>query len=241
MEKKWFFLLISSTTCAQQNFEQSVFPIVRDVITLVNERKNNPDQPIPIISIAGCFAVGKSFFTSKLTRVLQQYGIKAQIIREDNFLHFSPVAGANPIHPYLDANRIRTVLSGIGMGVLKVNQPYMHLSKNGYRIKYEDVDYQAVDVILFEGVYSLCGQNSFNFRKFCIFGIFLETSDDNIYAWDWDRNQEKPKTVRKSRKRFKKSFKGCMQNYKQYILPYRSEAKYIVYKHEKNAYTVGRA
>lgn len=234
----WIIVISFCTVATPQSFEQSIAPIINDAISLAHSHKSNPESPIPVIAIAGCFAVGKSFFSTELARTLERHGINAAIIREDNFLEFKPVPGANPIHPYLNANAIRTVLTGIELGALQVKQPYLKTCKHGYNIRHETVNYENADIILFEGVYSLCGPRSFDFRKYCAFGIFMETSNDNIYAWDWERNQSKPKAIRKSKKRFKQSFKGCMLNYTQYILPYRSQAKYIIYKREKNSYSV---
>lgn len=239
MDRRLWIIVVSFYTLANpQSFEQSIAPIINDAIFLALSHKSKPESPIPVIAIAGCFAVGKSFFSTELVRALERHDIKAVIIREDNFLEFKPVPGANAIHPYLNANAISTVLSGIALGALQVNQPYLKTCKHGYNIRHETVNYEKADIILFEGVYSLCGPRSFDFRKYCAFGIFMETSDDNIYKWDWERNLSKPKAIRKSKKRFKKSFKGCMLNYTQYILPYRSQAKYIIYKREKNSYSI---
>lgn len=233
-----YFVFVSAVFCAGSSIEHVLAPIILDAVDLAQKHKNNPDSPIPVISIAGCFAVGKSYLTTELAAILNKHGYKTAIMREDDFLEFKPVADACPAHPYLNVNAIKTVLTAINMGKLEINQPFMKLCNHGYKIKRENVSYKDIDLLLFEGVYSLCDARSFDLKKYSAFGIFMETSDENIYQWDWERNLSKPKLVRKKKGKFKKHFKGCLKNYKQYILPFRDHAKYIVYKSSKNSYAV---
>ena len=76
----------NSSIIEKEKFKILINPILEQAKILVEKYREDKNQPKPIIAIAGCSAVGKSFFTRRLAKLLQEERIKVKILKADDFL-----------------------------------------------------------------------------------------------------------------------------------------------------------
>lgn len=221
------YLFCGDCLADKLQFSIMMKPIVDKAVRLVEFYRSNMNNQIPIIAIAGAPAVGKTYFANQLAELLINKNIKVVILNQDEFLERNKIPGYL-IHPYLNYQRIHRVLQSILEGQRIIMQPVERVTK--------PIDYTDADIVIFEGVYSLCGPESFDFFKYCSFGIFMEGNEKNVALWHWQREQNKPKDSRRSKSKFKSELKLNMIDYHSHILPCRHNGEFIVYKKEKNKY-----
>jgi pantothenate kinase len=231
------FFIERDILAVDKNFTTMMTPIITQAKALAFAHKNDPLIPMPIIAIAGSPAVGKSYFALILVELLQREGIRPTILRQDDFLEFSKVPGAI-IHPYLNARKLRNFLDAMQQGEAELLKPFINRMRIPYCREERLVNYADTDIIIFEGVYSLCGPENFDFFKYCSFGIFMEADENDICTWHWERELTKPSKIRRSRGKFKRDLRENMKDYHAHILPCKENASFIVYKKEKRKYSV---
>lgn len=229
------FFIVSDILAVNKDFALMMHPIVNQAKALAFAHKNDLSIPMPIIAIAGSPAVGKSYFAMCLVELLQKEGIRPIILRQDDFLEFTRVPGAF-IHPYLNAQKLHDFLKAILLGQTVLTKPFINRTKVPYCREERLVNYADTDIIIFEGIYSLCGPENFDFFKYCSFGIFMDANENDICAWHWERELTKSSQIRRSRSKFKKDLHANMQDYHAHILPCKKNASFIVYKKEKKKY-----
>lgn len=238
MRINYSFILLcffsSCIVCPSQNLKTVMSPILIAAYDLGFKHKQDPTQPIPVIAISGCFAVGKSYLSNLLVELLQQEGINTVVIHQDDFLQSTRISNAT-LHPYLNVSWIHAVLSVL---VSQSQKKIVLPTKSGCHTYNKEVDFDGVNLVIFEGVYSLCGSETVDFYKYCNFGIFLQASDKNIWKWHWDREQTKPKCLRRNFSLFKKQTKYNFIDYRSHIEPYKFRASFFIDKTSKNKYQV---
>ncbi len=89
-----FTMYPADQDCAAQiaeqkiEFKNSIDSLFQAILQLKDRYKEKNERPI--VAIAGCSAVGKSKFTARLSQILNEEGIKAVILRMDDFLQPTP-------------------------------------------------------------------------------------------------------------------------------------------------------
>ncbi|MDR3551416.1 MAG: hypothetical protein P4L31_08450 [Candidatus Babeliales bacterium] len=225
------YFMHGSCLADHKQFARKMEPIVSRAIDLVAAYKKDHTLLMPIIAIAGAPAVGKSYFARELANLLRAQHIEVKVLAQDDFLERCKVSGYL-IHPYLNYKKLHKVLKQISKGDGEVFQPII----NG--VKDNLVSYAGTDLVIFEGVYSLCGSESFDFFKYCSFGIFMEGNEKDVCAWHWERELLKPSNIRRSKSQFRRELKLNMIDYRSHILPCRHNGEFIVYKKEKSKYSL---
>lgn len=205
-----------------------VQPIIVRAQELAHEHAANKHLPIPVVAIAGCSAVGKTSFTKQLAKLLKQEEIKVAIFNLDDFLQPTPVFNAL-LHPYLDHLRLHEVIQKVIAGQEHIQKPIW--DRTGLKSVKEEVVacFHDIDLILFEGIYTLCGSETYDLLKYSSYRIFIEAPEDQIMQWNRDRESLK---CRKSRtqEKFESDVAWDMKDYREIILPSKNNADIVIKK-----------
>ena len=231
-----FFVLTKAILSYANSFDTVIPPILNRAKQLAHNHALNPKKPKPIIAIAGCSGVGKTYFTKELARLLKKEKIRVAIFKEDDFNQPTIVKNAL-IHKHFDHYRLHNVIRQILDGTEHVIKPIWD-SYGSTRIK-EDVVacFWNIDLILFEGTYTLCDSKNYDFLKYSSLRIFIEATDENILTWNWEREMEHPLKAR-TREKFDNDAKWDMDDYHQTILPTKKYADFIINLDENHSYSI---
>jgi type I pantothenate kinase len=202
---------------------------IEETIALHSKRK----LPIPIIAIAGASAVGKSYFTRLLAQLCERHSIKAFIFKYDDFLNPAGIPQEEWMHPqqhaYLDSKALHRTLDQINQGVT-------HITKPVFKKADEECNLENFDVILADGEFSLTGEEYINLFRYCTFGIYLDSNEKNIRAWKAEREHKKPISQQRSQEKFNHDLEIDLQNYRNFILPTKTRAQFIISKNSSHKY-----
>lgn len=224
-------------TCEQSSvgeFADLIAPIVEKAKSLACQHANNKNSTIPIIAIAGCSAVGKSTFARKLSEVLNEGEIKATIFKQDDFLQPTHVENTT-LHPYFDYHRLHNVLRQVIDGQEYVEKPVWN--KNGPKPVKEEImaSFCDIDLIIFEGIYTLWGADTYDFSKYSAFKIFIDAPLDVISVWNWERELQRGERAR-SKEKFDSDIAWDMEDYRNVILPAKKVADVVIEKDANHSY-----
>jgi len=210
-------------------------PIIK-AITLLIKKYSDSSYALPVVAIGGCSAVGKSEFTKILQSLLQQHGIRALILKQDNFMNPLEVFSNYTIHPHLDHKKIHTVLKNIKKGHKQVISPTFDLSQ--LTVTYNQLDLTNIDIILFEGTYVLSTDESYNFLGYSDLRIFIDASEKDIIKWNWQRENSDTHNIPRSRDRFDQDTSWNMNDYHVNILPTKVHADFVIEKNHNHDYSL---
>lgn len=230
-------LIVTHARCVEaqtEGFKALVAPIIAKAKDLAHKHASNKETPKPIIAIAGCSAVGKSFFTRQIAKLLNQENIKVAIFQQDDFNQPTPVENTK-MHPYFDYRRLHTVLQQIVMGHEHVKKPIW--DKTGPKSVKEEVVacFHDIDLLLFEGTYTLCGSNTYDFLKYSNYKVFIDAPQDTIVSWNYEREVPKGKKAR-TKEKFDSDIAWDMEDYRNVILPTKQVADFIIEKDSNHNY-----
>lgn len=218
-------------------FESVIGPIFEQAKKLAQEHAQNPQFNRPIISIAGCVAVGKSYFARELKKLLKKEKVKATILRADDFYEPTPIKNAL-IHPYFNQDRLHEVLKQVIEGKEHIEKPVWDTSGKVRAKEEETACFWGIDIILFEGIYTLCDESNYDFLKYSSLKIFLDATQENINAWNWQRElSHHPDKVR-TKEKFDNDVKWDIEDYHKTIAPMKKHADFILTKDANYAYTL---
>lgn len=228
-----FLLLFCNTTLLFSEINTTLEPIIAGAIQLASDYIQDRSQPIPIIAVGGCAAVGKTYFAETLVRALRHRGINALLLRQDDYLNMNKIFPGYKIHPNLDHEALHAFLRANSVGVKKITKSFL-TSKEG--IVYKTLNLARVDVIVFEGIYALTGVETYNFAQYCSMGIFLDAMPTNIVKWHAQRNGNLPFFKRLDKQTIKQHATCLLYEYHKFIVPSKNNADFIVYKDAIDAY-----
>ncbi|MFZ5954468.1 MAG: uridine kinase family protein [Candidatus Dependentiae bacterium] len=228
--------LISSIKASEDNFEIICTPLLEQAKKLAQQHADNPTSSKPIIAIAGCSAVGKSYFTRKLSKLLRQQGVKVKILKADDFLQPTPVE--NPlIHKNFDHIKLHDTLSKIISGEEHIEKPIWDHAEKVSTKDTEVACFHNVNLILFEGIYCLCDSTSYDFLKYSSIRVFLDADDTDIIEWNWKRELRTPEKAR-TREKFDEDIKWDMEDYHKTIAPTKQYADFVIFKKNDHSYEI---
>ena len=225
----FFLCFFRSTECA-------VPPKIVESIELILQSDTN----LPIIAIAGCPGVGKSTFAAMLSQELSQKSIQCAIINFDDF--GKTIEEKKSLKSELDIMRIRwddlhRVLQEIKQGQRQVNiQKINQLTKERSS---EILNLQGIDLILFEGMYTLSNDSPMNLRSYADLGIYMETTVENICQWKWER--EKKKTVSRSLEQFENHMTLIFEDFVRFVYPTKQYADWVIYADNQHEFSVNNS
>ena len=207
-------------------------PIVEHAKLIVQEKES---KELPFIAIAGCSAVGKSYLTTELVKLLTQEGIKVAILKMDDFInpdHFDP----NHFHPWLEHTLAHEVIQKIKKGEKSVKMPAWNPKHLRPPAKIEkDFSVEGVDLIVFEGEFTLCVDAPYDFSKYSTMSVFIDAKDEDILEWGWQRKERT--IVEKTKEEFVKNNKPSLQKYRAHFFVQRA-ATYVVLKDLRHHYSL---
>jgi len=221
-------------------FRMTIIPIIEQTKQLAKLFKKNKLHSMPIVSVAGCSGAGKTHFARLFNTILRDEGLNVFLLEQDNFLQYDgnfndPMPHINP---FLKWKQVHQVMEEIKKGSTEITMPFLNRATMPYSIEYRTVNLSEIDVILFEGTYSLGDDDSYNFFKHCNLGIFLDTSPANSAQWVKDREQNRLPHLQRSPEKLEKDIHAELQRYHNYVVPSKKNASFIIYKEKKNKYSV---
>lgn len=222
-------LTYAPTTQAMEDIESTISPIVEKAMILAKNHASLPKStPIPIIAITGGSAVGKSYFAAQLQKILENRGVRATILRADDFMQTAIVENYLT-HPHFDYKYLHEVLQALSNRKQQVKKPVWHHSEtHNYR---EDIiqSYENVDLILFEGIYSCCDKDTYDFAQYSALKIFIDAEEKDIIAWNWQRELSWGKKAR-NKEKFDTDIAWDIEDYKKTVLPAKKNAHFILHR-----------
>lgn len=224
-----FSLIYSMKDAATHKKELS--PIIEDAKSLIREKCN---QVPPFIAIAGCSGVGKSHLAKELTDILQEEGITAKILNCDDFLnpyHNDP----DHFHPRFEHLLAHAVIQKIKQGAKSITKPAWNPAELRPPAKIqENFLIERVDLIIFEGEFTLCEQAPYDFRKYSDLGIFVDADDEDIMEWNWQRKRSDTKNT--TQEEYKARIKSNTLKYRDFVKS--CWCRYLVSKNSDHQYRV---
>lgn len=195
------------------------------------------EKKIPIIAIGGCPGVGKSTFAALLFQELAEKNIRSSILSLDDF--GKTQEEKKGLRNELDLTRIRwndlyAVLEEIRAGSKKIKIPKIdQLTKERTE---ETVNLGEVDLILFEGMYTLANADDIRLQPYVDLGIYMETTAENICQWKWER--ENKKTTPRTKEQFEAHMVLIFEDFIRFVYPTKYNADWVVCLDKHHALTV---
>lgn len=235
-----FFVLFSNFlfATALQPDAESLKPIVDQIQRVATEGNvhSQAARAPRIVAIGGCPGVGKSTLAHSLQQELSRLGIASLVIGLDHYgiSQEARRAFVNELDPRrIQWSLLHETLTDIKSGKVLVTKPVIdQLTKE---MGEETLDLRAVDIVLFEGAYSLGDFSPMDFMPYIDFAIYLETPLENIYNWKWER--EFKKTVQRSPAAFFQHMMSIVEDFALHVYPTRKNADYIIDIDDSHNYT----
>lgn len=226
-----FVWVASVSVCA--DIKTVIEPILVQARHLAFEHMQDRAKPIPILAIAGCSAVGKSYFAHLVFEALRDQGVNVFVLHQDDYLNLERIFGGFKIHPNLDHDSMHEFLSANRKGIKKIFKPCL---VDKCYMKNKMLNFERVDLIIFEGIYSLTGPETYDFGQYCSLGVFLDAQSSDIVKWHSLRNKKRPFFKRLSRDDIAEHATCLLYEYTRFILPSKKNAQFVVYKEDLNSY-----
>jgi uridine kinase len=220
---------------SMENVEKANAQVLQPLVErakLLALKKDNKLHP-PFIAITGCSSVGKSHLTQELACLLKLVGIKVAILRLDDFLD-PDYNDPHHFHPLLMHQLAHEVIQKILKGEKFVRKPAWNPEELQPPWKTEEnFSVEGIDLILFEGEFTWCADEPYNFKQYSEFGIFVDAQDADILGWDWIRQR---RIVKQTEEEFLSVRGQYLQKYRNYIASVPETASYLLLKNENHSY-----
>lgn len=179
------------STAPSDDFTKISCSIAERICPLVEHYRAGHTTTRPVIAIAGCSGVGKSYFANRLLADLRQMGINAKILHFDDFMDSKPVEGAREdINPYYDYRSAHDFFKKIADGEQVIEKLTWDLTgRKPVKVK-EAYDLRGVELLICEGEFTLCDEKTYDFVKFSNVRIALDAKNKDIIDWDWMRARD---------------------------------------------------
>lgn len=218
-------------------FAKIVSPIAERIIPFVEHYRSGRTVTRPVISIAECSGVGKSHFANQLLANLQKMGVNAKILRFDDFIDPEPFEGAKEdIHPHFDYRSAHVFLKKIADGEQVIEKPaWDQTGPKPFKVK-ETYDLRDVELLIFEGEFTLCDERTYDFVKFSNVKIAIDAEDKDIIHWDWKRARYLETNVfvdfvelrTKSLSKYRKLLEPLIKQYADFIVIKEEDHNYLL-------------
>ncbi|MBS0653019.1 MAG: hypothetical protein JSR39_05760 [Verrucomicrobia bacterium] len=234
--KQFIFLFLAfSSFIKAEEFSENLSPLINYLVNRSECHKQDPSQTIPIIAIAGCGGVGKTHFANLIMQKLKKEGVQCAVLPFDDFL-LSPEErrklGTQWDLNHISCDKLHDVFFQILSKEKWIKKPtYNPLKKE---VGSEILDLQGCNLILFEGLYTLCSHPPVNFFAYCDSGIFLEADEADIFAWKWGR--ELQKDFPRSPQQFAKHMEAYLSDFYTTVAYSRKNATFVIKKGSQHQY-----
>lgn len=217
------------------DFSKIASPIVEKITPFLEHYRAGRTTSRPVIAIAGCTGVGKSYCANQLLTNLDKKGIRAKILHFDDFIDLEPFEGAKEdIHPNFNHLHAHTFLKKIADGEKLIEKPTWDLTgSKPVKVK-ETYDLRGVELLIFEGEFTLCDEHTYDFVKLSNVRVAIDAEDKDIINWDWKRARDLETTVFA---KFAESRINWLSKYRKLIEPLiKQHAHFLVTKEPNHHY-----
>lgn len=236
-KKLVFFLLVPLIVISTglSGTETKLQRLYDALIEIAEEHKQDPSKPVPLVAIGGCPGVGKTYFTKNLLADLQESGVHCTTLSLDHF-NLSPQErrniGTEWDIRHFKVKELHDCLASILSGRKCIHKPTINQITGEMGAEVLILD--NINLILFDGLYSLCSKPPLNFFDYCSAGIFLEAAESDVTAWKWERELKKkqPRTP----EQFAKHMEVLLLDYRQNIEYSKKDADFIIRKNSDHNY-----
>jgi len=223
-----------------QELKVTIQPILEQIKKLAKQYRKKKLTSVPIISVAGCSGAGKTHFSGQLKKILADEGFNVFLLEQDNFLQYDQ-GFADPIehiNPFLKWTQVHEIMQQIKNGVSCISMPHLNRNNMPYIVEHTSVDLSAIEIVLFEGTYSLGDADTYNFFTYCNLGIFLDTCPANSSQWVKDREKTRLPHLQRTKDKLENDIHAELQRYHKFVVPSKKNASFILYKEKKDQYSV---
>jgi uridine kinase len=224
-------------TMHTDNFARTFDQLLRQAQQLAREHARNKDSLKPVIAVAGCSAVGKTYFARELQSALLKRGVKVAIIRLDDFMNPEPVAGALPFHPNFDHKKAHEIITIVRGECGTITKPTWNLSGAEPVKTVETVSFEDVDLLILEGEYALSDKTGYDLLKYSALRIFMHAQAADMAEWNWKRGHGINKTTT-SREKFTQDARVGIQKYYDEMGWTQKHANFIIEQDYRHTYRV---
>lgn len=192
---------------------------------------------IPIFAIAGGPGIGKTTFANVILAQLEERGITCKILHLDDVMYSMEkrkTVGTIWDWRHYNLDVMYGILDEILEGHKTITKPTNDVVT--YARGMEVFDLIGIDLILFEGIYTLSSEDPINFFRYCFAGLFIEADLADHFNWRWEREQTKehPRTFEAFSLYWKSIYEDCLNN----VFPYEENATFILSKDSAHNYTL---
>lgn len=227
------FVLIALFFLAPGVAEATLAPLVEYLAQVAGEHRES--EPVPIFAIGGCPGVGKTYLAKNLVNSLEERGVRCALLPLDHF-NLSPEErkkiGTEWDIRHFKPAELLDCLASISLGAKLVEKPTCNQLTG--EIGKEILDLRQIDLLLFDGLYSLCSEPPLNFFDYCFAGVFLEADEVDIYKWKWEREQKK--SIPRTKEQFARHMEALMEEFQRNIAGSRGNALFILKKDSTHYY-----
>lgn len=208
-------------------------PLVHECLELAKAHQYNPQSPLPIVAIAGCSAVGKTYFSNYLVQLLKDEHVAAAILHLDDFMQMENAETFLTIQPRFDYMLAHAKIKEILAGNLRITKPTWSEDASS---KFDEVlELKDVNLLIFEGEYTLSDAQTYDFLKYSSLRIFMQARDEDMLEWNWKRGRA---TQGQTKEEFFVNMAKAMQHYHTYIEPTQQHARYIIFHNAEHQYSL---
>jgi hypothetical protein len=164
-------------------------------------------------------------------------GINAKILRFDDFIDTEPFEGAKEeIHPHFDYRSAHSFLKKIADGQQIIEKlTWDSASSKPVKVK-ENYDLRGVELLIFEGEFTLCDENTYDFAKLSNVRIAIDAEDKDIIDWDWKRARALETTVfaeftelrTKSLSKYRRLLQPLIKQYADFLVTKEQDHHYLL-------------
>ncbi len=215
--------------------ERRLCSLIARVVCEVAAKKDETGAP-DFIAIAGSSAVGKSYLANQMVRLLKKKRVNAAILHGDDFI--CPDYNAPEyFHPKLNHVLMHSIIREIKAGEKVVRKPAWDLTDLRLPVLTEEnFSVEGVDVVLFEGEFTMCEKEPYNFKQYSKFGVFVTADNEDIAEWNWERQRGVQEDETKDQ--FIARVVPSLERYDRYTIDALDKAEYTVIKGKDHRYTV---
>lgn len=220
--------VVSNSACPS-SCPASLNPLLSDLKALAQKHLEDPQKKIPVVGIGGCPGVGKTTLAMQLKNALEHQGISCALVRFDDWTNPPAKAGKEG---YFNFSGIHAFFQALAAGQLVLEKPLLDEFTQTH-LK-QVVDFQKIDLILFEGLFALTRQIGLNYFQYCDGGVFVKAMKENIAEWKKNRPTQESRTE----KEWAEHLETVFNAYDRFIAPYEYLASWTIFKNGNHGYTL---
>jgi hypothetical protein len=152
----------------------------------------------------------------------------------DDFMEPIPVKNAL-FHPHLDYGKAHAVIKEILNGATSIVSPAWDLSGPVFSKTTKTLDLKDVDLIVFEGEFTLCDSDSYDFLQYSSLRILMDANNEDLIDWNWQRNRG---IKEKTKEEFARNVLEGLIKYRVYAAPTFKYAQHLICQNKNHEYVL---